>query len=227
MKKNSLFKESTSSEHANQTSLNERSETINKYNLAMMPFFANFLSVLSSSTPIFSIEDRVNEQSNSGRFEKHVNVTRHPSSSIMSEDSNCTGVGDPLSYIIALIVSAVIMADAMYILQFSQTALLSLHVLIIAIGIQRLGPKVALSIALPITALSLYEMQFQDYDLPTIQPGLYYSHTNPVVSKAVESYWPVESRTYEGGTPWMLTGDTRTGLPFLLYSTPNVQYTRR
>jgi hypothetical protein len=176
---------------------------------------------------MFSIEDKVDKrQPNSGPFDKH--MTRHQSSSMSTGDCNCTGVGDPLSYIIALIVSAIIMTDAMYILQFSETSLLSLHILIIAIGTKRLGPKAALLIALPITSMSLFTMQRQDHDLPTIQPGLYYSHSHPIISKAVESYWPIESRTYEGkGTPWMLTGDTRTGLPFLLYSIPNVQYTRR
>lgn len=47
-----------------------------------------------------------------------------------------------------------------------------------------------------------------------IKPGLYYDHQqNPLIKSAVEQFWPTKLRTYQP-TPWILTGDARTGLPF-------------
>jgi len=51
-----------------------------------------------------------------------------------------------------------------------------------------------------------------------IQEGLYYNTNNPFIRNIVDA-WPENSRTYSkalGATPWMPTGDSRTGLPFLL-----------
>lgn len=192
----------------NQTSLNDNKAV------------ACFTSILSSSTPMFTIEERVNEHHS-------IPYKQQKSISVGEFCTQCTGTGDPLSYIIAVVVSAIIMMDAMYILEFSQAILISLHLFIISIGIKRVGLKFALLIAFPITSLSFFKVFNQDLDLPTVKPGLYHSETNPIVSKAVTDYWPIESRTYEGGTPWILTGDTRTGLPFLMYSPRKVQYTRR
>jgi predicted alpha/beta-fold hydrolase len=57
-----------------------------------------------------------------------------------------------------------------------------------------------------------------------IKPGLYYDETNPLINKTI-SLWPLEKRTYQG-TPWMYTGDARTGLPFFLQWVPNIEYKR-
>lgn len=51
-----------------------------------------------------------------------------------------------------------------------------------------------------------------------IKEGLYYDEENDHIRKLV-SHWPSNSRTYSvetGATPWMPTGDARTGLPFLI-----------
>jgi predicted alpha/beta-fold hydrolase len=49
-----------------------------------------------------------------------------------------------------------------------------------------------------------------------IPEGLYYDASNPMISQIVKE-WPEQFRTYGSDkTPWMLTGDARTGLPFLL-----------
>lgn len=180
-------------------------------NTTAMRFFANLLAVF---TPISTESQKI--------------YVHQPSDKFTEDFNSCTGVGDPLAYIIALLVSSIIMTDAMYILEFSQSVLVALHILIISIGMKRLGSKTALIIALPITYASFVMMQRQDLDLPTIKPGLYYSKKNVTISNAVENFWPEESYTYEGkGTAWMMTGDTRTGLPFLLYSPPDVHYIRR
>lgn len=51
-----------------------------------------------------------------------------------------------------------------------------------------------------------------------VQEGLYYNPDNPHIQSIVDA-WPEQSRTYSkdtGATSWMPTGDSRTGLPFIL-----------
>lgn len=50
-----------------------------------------------------------------------------------------------------------------------------------------------------------------------IDEGLYYDIRNPTIRRVV-SLWDPTTRTYstDKATPWMVTGDARTGLPFIL-----------
>jgi predicted esterase len=56
-------------------------------------------------------------------------------------------------------------------------------------------------------------------ELPyNVSEGLYYDNKNTFIRQLVEE-WPKENRTYSldyGATPWTVTGDTRTGIPFLI-----------
>ena len=136
--------------------------------------------------------------------------------------------GGYFTYIVGLFFSAFIMTDAMYVFEFSQPTLVVIHLLIITLGMKRLGAKVALYTALPVSIIAFYIMANQDLDLPTFSPGLYYDESNSLVSTAV-SKWPKDKRTYDDGrgTPWMMTGDTRTGLPFMFYKIPDIDFQRR
>jgi len=136
--------------------------------------------------------------------------------------------GGYFTYIVALFFSAFIMTDAMYVFEFSQATLVIVHLMIITLGMKRLGAKVALYTALPVSAIAFYFMAHQDLNLPTFLPGLYYDENNSLVTTAV-SKWPIDKRTYDDGrgTPWMMTGDTRTGLPFMFYKIPEIDYQRR
>jgi len=81
-------------------------------------------------------------------------------------------------------------------------------------------------------------------DLPMVKEGLYYDGSNEFVAKIVKG-WPETYRVYttfgsgggsggrSGGagsdvraTPWLPTGDSKTGIPFLLNSAPDVTYRR-
>jgi hypothetical protein len=136
--------------------------------------------------------------------------------------------GGYFTYIVALFFSAFIMTDAMYVFEFSQVTLVIVHLLIISLGMKRLGAKVALYTALPVSAIAFYIMAHQDLNLPTFSPGLYYDESNSLITNAV-SFWPIDKRTYDDGrgTPWMITGDTRTGLPFMFYKIPEIHFQRR
>jgi len=65
-------------------------------------------------------------------------------------------------------------------------------------------------------------------DLPTIEPGLYYDTSNPLMHN-IANHWPKHSRTYDvahGATPYLITGDGLTGIPFLVNSVPKQTYHR-
>jgi dienelactone hydrolase len=74
--------------------------------------------------------------------------------------------------------------------------------------------------------------QFGGDELPhNVPEGLYYSHHNPLVHKLVQN-WPIKTRTYSvetGATSWTVTGDTRTGIPFLVndaFPWPDLELTK-
>lgn len=62
-------------------------------------------------------------------------------------------------------------------------------------------------------------------DIPRkVEEGLYYNTENSLVRKIVE-HWPIKARTYSienGASPWMPTGDSRTGIPFLVHRSPDL-----
>uniref|UniRef100_A0A6V2CHE5 Uncharacterized protein n=1 Tax=Ditylum brightwellii TaxID=49249 RepID=A0A6V2CHE5_9STRA len=69
-------------------------------------------------------------------------------------------------------------------------------------------------------------------DLPPlhITEGLHYSQSNPIIHSIVNK-WPEEKRSYDvnaGATPYTITGDARTGVPFLvkLFSAESITYNR-
>ena len=65
-------------------------------------------------------------------------------------------------------------------------------------------------------------------DLPTINEGLYHSSTNAYISSIVNN-WPESSRTYNvqnGATPYLVNGDQRTGIPFLVNKVEEQEHVR-
>lgn len=133
-----------------------------------------------------------------------------------------------LAYVVALFFTAVLMNDAMYVLEYQQSNLIAFHLFVISWSCGRFGSKVSFATALPISAIAFWLMACQDLDLPTIEPGLYYDESNPFISNVVKD-WPADKRTYDDGrgTPWMITGDTRTGLPFMVNNNPEQKYVRK
>lgn len=65
-------------------------------------------------------------------------------------------------------------------------------------------------------------------DIPQLEPGLYYDKSNQLMED-IADLWPNQLRTYDdtnGKTPWTITGDSRTGIPFLINSIPEQRYHR-
>ena len=92
------------------------------------------------------------------------------------------------------------------------------------------SPTARASIVLvaPFVALAIILSLYCHIYIPKFQPGFYYNQENPVVS-AIVSRWPVDKRTYDDGrgTPWLVTGDSRTGIPFFLNFLPKQRFVRR
>lgn len=65
-------------------------------------------------------------------------------------------------------------------------------------------------------------------DIPQHEPGLYYHQANQRMVD-IANLWPTHLRTYDDTnvkTPWTITGDSRTGIPFLINSIPQQRYHR-
>jgi hypothetical protein len=61
-----------------------------------------------------------------------------------------------------------------------------------------------------------------------IDEGLYFDPSNDFIQSLVEK-WPEKYRVYNkanGATRWMPSGDSRTGIPFLLNHVPNLEWNR-
>lgn len=74
----------------------------------------------------------------------------------------------------------------------------------------------------------LHQMPHPGIDLPTIEPGLYYSKSNTLMT-SIASNLKESAYTYDvqhGATPYLVTGDQRTGIPFLVNAVEDQQYIR-
>ena len=87
-----------------------------------------------------------------------------------------------LAYLVALVLTALLANDSMYVNEFGQSKLLALHLFVITVSLKRFGTKISLATCIPITAIALYIMAYTDLDLPTIEPGLYHDEHNIYIS---------------------------------------------
>jgi hypothetical protein len=88
--------------------------------------------------------------------------------------------------------------------------------------------KAAAAIILESNEIPLQHIPHPGIDLPSINEGLYYSTSNALMTSIV-SHWPESSRKYNvenGATPYLVNGDQRTGIPFLLNWVEDQEYVR-
>ena len=146
--------------------------------------------------------------------------------------------------VVGLASCLVLTTDSMYVHAFGRTFGLSLFIVMVlvvrknalAMRTYKRRTLISLAASLALTAFLLCKSAssgtglFDDpgIDTPTIKEGLYYSERNELIKKIVE-LWPEQSRTYNvknGATPYLLTGDSLTGIPFLVNSSPEQHYYR-
>ena len=136
--------------------------------------------------------------------------------------------------------SVVLLTDTLYVLEFGPQLGMTLLGLSLIVSVRaalrhRLKSALAGKLCLVLLVILLvydYEtgqLHFggEPAELARFNEGLYYDasfrHTQAIVN-----HWPEEHRTYANdATPWMPTGDARTGLPFLLNKgVPDPTWTR-
>jgi predicted alpha/beta-fold hydrolase len=136
--------------------------------------------------------------------------------------------------------SVVILTDTLYVLEFGPrygaTLLVASCVLSLWTAVKH---KLYRTIMGHICLLVLMVYLIYDYetgqfqfghpdDVVRISEGLYYDSSNSF-TRSIVDHWPESYRTYSvehGATPWMPTGDSRTGLPFLLCKVDDPTWTR-
>ena len=182
-----------------------------------------FVSALASYKAVFSVIDDKKEKN-----KDEPNIGQFNDSNVSLSQGPFMITTEWLAYLVALVLTAILVNDTMYVMDFGQQRLLALHLFVITVSLKRFGTKISLATCIPITAIALYTMVNTDLDLPTIEPGLYHDEHNKYISNIVKE-WPIDKRTYDDGrgTPWMLTGDVRTGLPFMVNNIPAQKYARR
>lgn len=148
--------------------------------------------------------------------------------------------------------SAVLLTDALYVQEYGRELGASLLVLIIGSlcllesngdsqgqGKDKIT-SIGIAAVMALTFLALLNDAFQgetSIDIPDIKPGLYFNHQNPSAVNIVDLWIKsttadgVNSLNYDdaGSTKWLMTGDTRTGIPFLINAdtVPGPRFVRR
>lgn len=135
-----------------------------------------------------------------------------------------------ITVIVTVASTLVLMTDTLYVLENGPTVGATLFVVAVIVAIQTCFDERLDVAALCVAALVLLSIQLTSDDVHAgmvfgdkvdqvqIEEGLYFSSSNSLVSRLV-SHWPEAYRKYDpahGASPWLKTGDSRTGIPFLL-----------
>jgi len=146
--------------------------------------------------------------------------------------------------ILGMVASTILVTDTMYVHTLGRScgAIHSILILVLSFRIiesfqfHHLFLAIALSVIMLLSAYLILgsNRHGDDYyshpgiDLPTTKPGFYYSKSNSFMHR-VAQLWPEETRTYDmkhGATPYLLTGDSLTFIPYLVNTTPTPTYHR-
>lgn len=140
-------------------------------------------------------------------------ITQHTSAERSKRSSS------RLIALLTLASSLVLATDSLYLLEFGPQ--LGRGLLVTSMALVWFQPR-HLRYHRTLVVVSLFAVAYLTANSPaaSIPPaGLYYDASSSFAASLVRQ-WPVHYRTYTDGTPWFPTGDSRTGLPFLIYSIP-------
>jgi hypothetical protein len=155
------------------------------------------------------------------------------------QNARCSGIF-PWICAFSVASSLVLLTDTLYVLNngkvygialFAASVVLSIRATF-RYNLKRLGVVVTVMVLLASRLVWDYEtktLSFGDkVNEVRIEEGLYYDSSNAFVTSIVQN-WPEHYRTYNkanGATPWMSSGDVRTGLPFLVNHLPQPEWNR-
>eukprot|EP00980_Cylindrotheca_fusiformis_P007364 scaffold1525_cov142-Cylindrotheca_fusiformis.AAC.164 len=131
-----------------------------------------------------------------------------------------------LLYCSSIFASWILMTDDQYIIQFGRS--LGFLLLIASLLISQTRLLFSQSIYILAILSLLYPLHMDDpEEIASIQPGLYFSkNDNPLITRIVHDFQQQLPVYADVATPWMLSGDARTGLPYLLNSVASPKFHR-
>jgi hypothetical protein len=161
--------------------------------------------------------------------------------------SSSSSTSSVILWIITVVCSLIVMTDSAYVLEFGPAYGISLFgsSIVLALPVVWCGSSrrrrlwityfllLLFGLALYLTVDNRTTLSFRfgytPEDAPSnVKEGIYYDSSNDFLSRVIQG-WPEDTRTYStalGATRWMMTGDARTGLPYLMNTVPNPHWHR-
>lgn len=149
-----------------------------------------------------------------------------------------------ISTVLGMASSAILLTDSLYVHEYGRSLGLAFFVVLTvlstrtyfrrkmgwAVALLFIGIKciVAICIVRSEGGPSLMHHPGIDVPPPSIKAGTYYNADNPFIASIIQN-WPEKYRVYTtetGATPYLPNGDSLTGVPFLINSSPEVTYRR-
>lgn len=122
--------------------------------------------------------------------------------------------------LVTIAAAVIIMTDELYLLEFGPRYGVTI-VWAAAILAWRTSVRISIIVVF-LLCMTLYYGPSSP-ETAVVPEGLYYDTTQPHAVRIVQRW---SNRTYAPATPWMPTGDARTGLPFLLNRAPTLTWHR-
>jgi hypothetical protein len=117
------------------------------------------------------------------------------------------------------------MTDDQYIIQFGRS--LGFFLIIATLRVSHTRLLFSRSIYILVIMALLYPTPMDDpEEIPGIEPGLYYNKANPTISCIIQSFQQKLPVYTDIATPWQLSGDARTGLPYLMNTVAHPEFHR-
>ena len=148
------------------------------------------------------------------------------------------------STILGMASSAVLLTDSLYVHEYGRSLGLAFFVVLTILSARTyFRRKMGWAVALLLISIkcivaiciirseggpSLMDHPGLDVPPPAVKAGIYFNADNPFISSIIR-HWPETYRIYTpetGATPYLSHGDARTGIPFLINSSPEVTYRR-
>jgi hypothetical protein len=124
----------------------------------------------------------------------------------------------PLLPIATLVSSWIIMTDDQYVMEFGRLYGMTL----VVATLSALRPRkrhCMLLVSVLVLCCLVSPWSLEDPVTSQIKPGLYFNANNPIIGNLISLWTEKDLPNYpEVATPWQLTGDARTGLPYVMNS---------
>jgi hypothetical protein len=121
--------------------------------------------------------------------------------------------------------SWILMTDDQYIIQFGRS--LGFFLIIATLRVSHTRLLFSRSIYILVIMALIYPTPMDDpEEIPGIEPGLYYNKANPTISCIIQNFQQKLPVYTDIATPWQLSGDARTGLPYLMNTVAHPEFHR-